>query len=61
MFIAFAIGLRMIEGVGTSLSFTAMYTLLPELFPNRVSLVMVRIGQSHSILVVASSLGHYVV
>ena len=42
MFIAAAVFLRMTEGVGSSLAFTGMYTLLPELFPSRVGLVMVR-------------------
>jgi MFS family permease len=39
VFITFAVLLRMTEGVGSALSFTAIYTLLPELFPNRVGLV----------------------
>ena len=41
----FGILLRMTEGVGSSLAFTAIYTLLPELFPHRVGLVTV--NQSH--------------
>lgn len=42
VFITFAVLLRMTEGVGSSMSLTAIYTLLPELYPTRVGLVTVR-------------------
>lgn len=41
VFIMFAVLLRMTEGVGSSMTFTAIYTLLPELFPTRVGLLTV--------------------
>lgn len=41
VFITFAVLLRLTEGVGSSMAITAIYTLLPELFPNRVGLVTV--------------------
>ncbi|CAI8043970.1 MFS-type transporter SLC18B1 [Geodia barretti] len=40
LFIVAATVLRMTEGIGSSLAFTGMYTLLPVLFPSRVGLVM---------------------
>ena len=41
IFILFCVLLRMAEGVGSAMYFTAMFTLVPEFYPTRVSTVMV--------------------
>ena len=44
-FILCAVFLRLTEGVGSSLTFTAVYTFIPEFSPNRVG--MITVCQSH--------------
>ena len=41
VFILFCVLLRMTEGVGSAMYFTATFTLVPEFYPNRVSTIMV--------------------
>ena len=41
MFSTFCVLLRMTEGVGSAMFFTAAFAVLPELFPNHVGTVMV--------------------
>ena len=43
VFILFCILLRMTEGVGSAMLSTASFSLLPELFPNRLATVMVHV------------------
>ena len=57
VFIMFAVLLRMTEGLGSSMAFTAIYTLLPELYPTRVGLVTVH---THACLVSSDTYVHVV-
>ena len=41
VFILFCVLLRMTEGVGSAMYFTATFTLVPEFYPTKVSTVMV--------------------
>jgi hypothetical protein len=46
VFILFCVLLRMTEGVGSAMYFTAAFTLVPQFYPTRVSTVMV--GELHN-------------
>lgn len=48
IFILFCVLLRMTEGVGSAMLFTAVFTLLPEYYPSKVGTIMVNLKNFNS-------------